>query len=93
VTGRDSPKDYSGVMIFNKFGKILNKETSAGIEKSMNDYIKSQYYLIDLSPLFDYSSKKVRFKPDNFTDMTMKSYIQDMEERFLLNQRKVNKTC
>lgn len=41
----------------------------------MLEYIKSQYYLVDMSPLFDYSAKKVRFKPDNFTDMTMKSYI------------------
>jgi len=46
-----------------------------------------------MSPLFDYSAKKVRFKPDNFTNMTMKSYIQDMEERHLLNQRKINKNC
>ena len=44
-------------------------------------------------PLLDYSSKKVKFKLDNFTDVTMKSYIQDMEERYLINPRKLNKLC
>ena len=38
-----------------------------------------------MSPFFDYSSKKIKFKPDNFSDMALKSYISDMEERFLLN--------
>jgi phosphomannomutase len=46
-----------------------------------------------MSPFFDYSSKKIKFKADNFSDMALKSYISDMEERFLLNQRKVNKSC
>jgi len=31
--------------------------------------------MVDLSPYLDYSSKKVKFKPDNFTDMVLKSYI------------------
>jgi phosphomannomutase len=75
VTGRDLPRDQNGVMIFNKVGNLISKEVTEGIEKAMNEYIKSQYYLVDMSPLFDYSAKKVRFKPDNFTDMTMKSYI------------------
>jgi hypothetical protein len=62
-------------MIFNTKGNLISNEVTQGIEKAMNDYIKSQQYQVDMSPLFDYSAKKVRFKPDNFTDMTMKSYI------------------
>lgn len=59
----------------------------------MRDYLLNQGYLVDLSPLYDYSSKKVKFKPDNFTDEAMKSYIQSLEDLFLLNQRKLNKVC
>ena len=59
----------------------------------MNDHIRSQYQLVDLSPVFDYSSKKVKFKYDNFGDVVMRSYIQEMEEAFLFNTRKLNKIC
>jgi len=59
----------------------------------MRDYLVNQGYLVDLSPLYDYSAKKVKFKPDNFTDATMKSYVQSLEEGFLFNQRKLNKAC
>lgn len=41
----------------------------------MEEYLKTMYYMVDLTPLFDYSSKKVRFKADNFTDLALKSYI------------------
>lgn len=80
-------------MIFNSKGKLISKDISSSINKSMIDYIKSQTTPVDLSPLFDYSSKKIKFKPDNYTDVTIKSYIQDLEERFLINTRKVNKQC
>ena len=33
----------------------------------------------------------MRFKPDNFSDVTMKSYIQELEDKFLFNQRRLNK--
>lgn len=75
VTGRDLGQKQSGVMIVNNKGQMISKEVSQGIEKAMNDYIKTQYYIVDMSPLFDYSAKKVKFKPDNFTDLSMKSYI------------------
>lgn len=80
-------------MIFNSQGDLINKETSDHIEKAVEDYLLAQKYLIDLSPLYDYTSKKLKFKPDNFTDVTIKSYIQDLEEKFLYNQRKTNKEC
>eukprot|EP00347_Sterkiella_histriomuscorum_P010251 403377011 len=93
VTGRDMPKKYSGLMIFNQEGSLIDKDTSDQIERTINDYIITQKYLNDLSPLFDYTAKKVKFKPDNFTDVTMKSYIQELEEQYLYNQRKTNKIC
>jgi len=93
VTGGDGDRSTSGLIAFNARGRIISKETSSAINRFMLDFIKSQHSIFDLSPLFDYSSKKVRFKPDNFTDVTIKSYIQDLEERFLINQRKVNKLC
>lgn len=80
-------------MVFNNEGNLIDKDTSDQIQKTINEYILTQKYLIDLSPLFDYTAKKVKFKPDNFTDVTMKSYIQKLEEKYLYNQRKTNKVC
>jgi hypothetical protein len=51
------------------------KDVSTLIEKSMNEYTKGQHNFVDLSPLYDYSAKKVKFKADNFTDASMKTYI------------------
>jgi phosphomannomutase len=59
----------------------------------MIDYISNQYFVVELSPVYDYCSKKVKFKPDNFTDAAIKSCIQELEERFLINHRKTNKLC
>lgn len=80
-------------MIFNNKGQIIDREVTNGISKALKEYIESQYYLVDLSALYDYCSKKVRFKPDNFTDVTMRTYIQDLEDKYLINQRKLNKSC
>ncbi|CDW72796.1 glucose-bisphosphate synthase [Stylonychia lemnae] len=91
ITGRNKSKKYSGIMIFNSQGNLISLEQSKAIEKSTQEYSQNLSYLIDLSPLFDYTAKKVKFKPDNFTDVTMKSYIQVIEEKFLFNQRKINK--
>jgi phosphomannomutase len=88
VTGRDKPRTYSGLMIFGgKGARLIGEQVSSDIERSMFEYVRTQTTLVDLSPLFDYSSKKVRFKPDNYTDATMKSYIKDMEEKYLLSSR------
>ena len=72
VTGRDLPKTHSGVSVFDGKGRLVSQEISASLDKSIVEYSNRLYYLVDLSPLFDYSAKKVRFKPDNFTDVTMK---------------------
>ena len=85
ITGRDLPKHYSGLLLFGNRGQRLSHDLSASIERCMNRFISASQYLQDLSGHFDYSSKKVRFKPDNFTDDSMKSYIADMEQRHLLN--------
>ncbi len=73
---------------------VIGESVGQGIIKCMLEYIGSQQNnMIDLSPLYDYCAKKVKFKPDNFTDVTLKSYIQDVEEKYLINQRKLNKSC
>lgn len=56
----------------------------------MLDYIMNAIGVVDLSPLYDYCGKKVKFKPDNFTDVTIKQYIQELEEKHLVNNRKLN---
>jgi phosphomannomutase len=92
VTGRDLERDRNGIMIFNSKGQLVSKEITTQIEKCMIDYTKS-HSMVDLSPLFDYSCKKVKFKADNFTDVSMKTYIQDLEDKFLINHKNVNKLC
>jgi phosphomannomutase len=85
ITGRDAPKTYNGLLIYNSKGLLISNEVSKAIEKTMGDFISSNTNLIDISPLYDYTGKKVKFKPDNFTDASLKSYIQFLEEKFLFN--------
>jgi hypothetical protein len=78
--------------LYNEKGVVIGESVGQGINKCMLEYIQSQQNnVIDLSPLYDYCAKKVKFKPDNFTDVTLKSYIQELEEKYLINQRKLNK--
>lgn len=41
VTGLDKDRSYSGVMMFSNKGRLISRETSIVIEKSMLEYIKT----------------------------------------------------
>jgi phosphomannomutase len=49
--------------------------------------------LIDLSAHFDYYTRTVTYKFDNFTESTIKDYIDSLVAKYSFNPRELNKKC
>lgn len=72
--GGSMPAEYNGIELFTQQGGSLSdKATLEQLDRCMQTCCSD--HLLDLSPLFDYTSKKIKFKADNFTDAAIKSYI------------------
>ena len=52
----------------------------------MNEFILNNLNIPDLSSVFDYSALKLKFSPSNFTDITIRKYINYLEKNFVIDK-------
>jgi phosphoglucomutase len=89
ITASHNPKQDNGYKLY--------WENSAQIipphDKAIQESIENNLELVDLSEFFDYTTKKIKYKADNFTKSTIDSYINLIEKTYFINSRDLNKEC
>jgi len=89
VTASHNPKEDNGYKLYWENGAQIIPPHDGNISKVISENLK----LIDLSENFDYFHKTVCYKYDNFTESTIKDYIDSLIKKYTFNSREVNKKC
>jgi hypothetical protein len=58
----------------------------------MEEFILNNLITPDISSVYDFSAQKLKFVPSNFTDATIRKYINSLETSFLID-KKQNANC
>jgi hypothetical protein len=89
----DKQNQFSGesldnvqISIFDSTGKPLNKQVLLEVKHHMTEFILNNIQIPDISSLYDFSAQKLKFSPNNFTDLTIRKYINFLEKHFLIKK-------
>jgi len=89
VTASHNPKQDNGYKLYwENSAQIISPH-----DKNIQLSIENNLELEDLSEHFDYVTKKIKYKADNFTKSTIDSYINEIEKVYFINKRDLNKSC
>lgn len=89
VTASHNPKDDNGYKLYWENGAQIISPHDTNISRLISENLK----LINLSEYYDYFTKKVTFKFDNYTESTIKDYMDSVLHNFLFNTREENSNC
>jgi phosphomannomutase len=78
ITASHNPKMDNGYKLYWENGSQIIPPH----DNNISSHIQNNLELIDLSKYFDYSSKKICFPADNYTEPAIKTYIKEIEEKY-----------